>query len=92
MILNFKHKGLEHYARKGDRSKLPSTLIPKIKLILTRLDAIQIPEQMNQPGYNFHSLKGELKEFYAVKVSANFRIIFRMEDNNPTDIDLIDYH
>ncbi|MCA0363847.1 MAG: type II toxin-antitoxin system RelE/ParE family toxin [Bacteroidetes bacterium] len=61
-------------------------------MILTRLDAIQIAEQMNQPGYNFHSLKGELKEFYAVKVSANFRIIFRMEDNNPTDIDLIDYH
>lgn len=92
MILTYRHKGLELFARKGDRSKLPQTLIRKIKLILTRLDAISHPEEMNQPGYNFHGLKGELKSFYAVKVSGNWRIIFRVLDENVLDVDLIDYH
>lgn len=92
MILNFKHKGLEIYALKGDKSKLPFNLIPKIRLILTRLNAAIYPEQLNQPGYNFHSLKGDMKGYYTVKVSGNWRIIFKFEDENICDVDFIDYH
>lgn len=92
MIINFLHKGLEKYARKGDRSKLPSAHISKIRLILTRLDAAKSPEALNQPGYKFHRLKGELSDFYSVKVSGNWRIIFRFEDENAVDVNYIDYH
>jgi proteic killer suppression protein len=92
MILSFRHKGLELYAKKGDRSKLPQTLVRKIKLVLTRLDAISEAEEMNQPGYSFHSLKGDLKGFYAVKVSGNWRVIFKVVAENVLDVDLIDYH
>lgn len=92
MILSYKHKGLELYASKGDRSKLQQSHILKIRLILTRLDAASNPEQLNQPGYGFHALKGDLKGFYAVKVSGNWRIIFRFEDGNAYDVDYIDYH
>ena len=90
--MNFRHKGLELYARKGDRSKLPPQHILKIKMILTRLDAAQNPDQMNQPGYKFHPLTGRLKDFYSVSVSANYRIIFRFADGNFYDIDYLDYH
>ena len=92
MIINYRHKGLELYATKGDRSKLPAAHISKIRLILTRLDAASSPEQMNQVGYGFHALKGDLKGFYAVKVSGNWRIIFRFEGENATDVDYLDYH
>lgn len=92
MILNFQHKGLENFATKGDRSKVQQAHIPKIKLILTRLNAATSAEQMNQPGYAFHQLKGGLKGFFAVKVSGNWRIIFRFEGENAIDVDYIDYH
>lgn len=92
MILSYRHKGLELYATKGNRSKLQQGHIAKIRLILTRLDAANHPEQLNQPGYGFHALKGDLKEFYAVKVSGNWRIIFRFEEGNAYDVDYIDYH
>ena len=92
MIESYRHKGLELYAEKGDRSKLQQHLVQKIKMILTRLDAATTPQEMNQPGYNFHSLPGELKDFYAVKVSGNYRIIFRFEGENACDVDLLDYH
>ena len=62
------------------------------RLILTRLDAVNSPEQMNQPGYDFHSLKGNYKGYYAVKVSGNWRIIFRFENENAYDVDYLDYH
>jgi toxin HigB-1 len=92
MIVSFRNKGLELYALKGDRSKLQASHVQKIRLILTRLDAISKPEQMNQPGYDFHVLKGNLKGIYAVKVSGNWRITFRFENENVFEVDYIDYH
>lgn len=92
MIISYKHKGLEIYATKGDRSKLQQQHVEKIKIILTRLDAAKTVQAMNQPGYNLHQLTGDLKNFYAVKVSGNWRIVFRFEDENAYDVDYIDYH
>lgn len=92
MIISYRHKGLELYGTKGDRSKLQQSHISKIRLILTRLDAAKSPEELNQPGYGFHPLKGDLKGFYAVKVSGNWRLIFRFEGENAADVDYLDYH
>lgn len=47
---------------------------------------------MNFPGSDFHSLKGELKNFYSVHVNGNWVIIFRFDDDDVIDVDLIDYH
>ena len=33
-----------------------------------------------------------MKEFYAVKVSGNYRIIFRFDSENAHDVDYLDYH
>ncbi len=92
MIKSFRHKGLQLYAEKGDRSKLQQSHIIRIRLILTRLDAANMPENMNETGYHFHALKGDLKGFYSVRVSGNWRIIFRFENGNAYDVDYIDYH
>ncbi len=92
MIISYRHKGLGLYAEKGDRSKLPQNHLSKIRLILTRLDAAESPDQMDQPGYYFHTLKGNLKGFYSVRVSGNWRIIFRFEKGNAIDVDYVDYY
>jgi toxin HigB-1 len=92
MIKSYRHKGLELYATKGDWSKVQYAHISRIRLILTRLNSAITPIQLNQPGYNFHGLKGDLVGFYAVKVSGNWRIIFRFEEANAVDVDYIDYH
>jgi len=47
---------------------------------------------MNVPAFRLHSLKGQLKGFYAVTVRANWRIIFRFEDEDAFDVDFVDYH
>jgi toxin HigB-1 len=61
-------------------------------LILTLLDGAEVIEDLNFPGSDLHPLKGELKGFWAVKVSANYRIIFRFENGYAYDIDYVDYH
>jgi toxin HigB-1 len=39
-----------------------------------------------------HQLKGDGKGFWAVTVRANWRIIFRFENGQAIDVELIDYH
>ncbi|MCF2489135.1 type II toxin-antitoxin system RelE/ParE family toxin [Dyadobacter sp. CY347] len=92
MIVSYRHKGLELYATRGDRSKLQQPHIPRIKLNLTRLDAANAPDKMNEVGYHFHALRGDLKGFYSVRVSGNWRIIFRFVGENAADVDYVDYH
>jgi proteic killer suppression protein len=45
----------------------------RLKIILQRLNAAIQAKDMNTPGMNFHELKGDLKSFYAVSVSGNWR-------------------
>ena len=92
MIVSFRHKGLKLFYEKGDASKLQPQHVSKIRLILTRLDAASTPEELNVPGYSLHQLKGDLKAFWSIKVDKNYRIIFRVENENTHDIDYIDYH
>ena len=35
---------------------------------------------------------GEYKDYWAVNISGNWRIIFRIEDGNVFDVDYLDYH
>lgn len=92
MIVGFRHKGLKLFYEKGDTSKLQPQHVTKIRLILTRLDAATTPEELNVPGYSLHQLKGDLKAFWSVKVDKNYRIIFKIENENIRDVDYIDYH
>ncbi len=76
----------------NDLRRLPPTHGDKIKRILARLDEATNIKHMALPGFKLHPLKGDLKGFLAVWVSGNWRIIFRFENGNAYDVDLIDYH
>lgn len=92
MIVSFRHKGLRLFYEKGDVAKLQPQHVAKIRLILTRLDAAKTPEELNVPGYGLHQLKGDLKDFWSVKVDKNYRIIFKLLNEHAQDVDYIDYH
>lgn len=47
---------------------------------------------MNFPGSHLHQLKGDLEDYWAVTVKANWRIIFQFENGNATLVDYLDYH
>jgi proteic killer suppression protein len=66
--------------------------VDRIRRILARLDRASEPSDMNLPGFRLHPLRGALAGFWAVSVSGNWRVIFRMQDGHACDIDLIDDH
>ena len=92
MIKSFRHKGLDRFFTKSDRSKIDARQADRIRRILDRLDAAVKPEDMNLPGFGFHRLSGKLKGAFAVSVSGNWRITFRFADADAIDVNLEDYH
>ncbi len=91
-IQTFRHKGLKKFFVNGDKSGIQPTYISKISLILDLLNGATIAQDMDFPGSNFHSLKGNLREFYSVSVTGNWRIIFKFKNGDAYEVDLVDYH
>jgi toxin HigB-1 len=92
MIVSFRHKGLERLFSKGETRGVNALHVRKLRLILTTLNAATSPAGMDLPGFRLHPLKGDRKGQWAVSVSGNWRVVFRFEGSNATDVDLIDYH
>jgi len=92
MIESFRHRGLRRLFEQDDRSRLPPPFVDKIRRILARLDAAGMVEDCDAPGFGLHALKGNLGGLWAVTVSRNWRVVFRFENGNVRDVDLVDYH
>jgi toxin HigB-1 len=58
----------------------------------TAREAAETVEEMNIPGYRLHSLTGNLHGYWSVRVTGNWRIVFRFENGEALDVDLDDYH
>jgi len=92
VIASLKHRGLRLLYEKGNSRGLPAAHLDKIRRILARLDEASGVQHMALPGFQLHPLRGDLRGFWAVSVSGNWRIIFRFENGNAYDVDLVDYH
>lgn len=92
MIQSFRHKGLKRLFEQDDRSKLDAQDVEKLARILARLNRSRVPQDMAVPGFRLHPLKGTLKGFWAVTMRGNWRVIFKMENGDAYDVDLVDYH
>jgi proteic killer suppression protein len=92
VIASFKHRGLKRLYENDDHRGVSLAHVDKIKRILARLDEATGIRNMALPGFQLHPLKGKLKGLWAVSVSGNWRVVFRFENGNAYDVDLIDYH
>ncbi len=39
-----------------------------------------------------HQLRGNLRGFWSIRITGNWRIVFRFEGDDVYDVDLVDYH
>ncbi|MES9897462.1 MAG: type II toxin-antitoxin system RelE/ParE family toxin [Sedimenticola sp.] len=92
MIKSFRHKGIERFFEKGSKSGIRAAHANKLSRQLKLLDRAELPEDMNIPGWNLHSLSGDLVGDWSVKVNGNWRLTFTFEDGDAVLVDYQDYH
>ena len=92
MIRSFRHRGLKRMYERGDASRVGPDLANRVALALADLDDAIKPSDLDLPGYRLHPLKGDLKGYWSILISGNWRVTFRFEDGDAYDVDLTDYH
>jgi toxin HigB-1 len=92
MIRSIRHKGLNRLYEDDDPRGVIAEHADRLRDILARLDSARAVTDIDMPGLRLHSLKGEMKGFWAVTVRANWRVIFRFSDHDALDVDYLDYH
>ena len=92
MIQRFRHKGLKRLFESGSSSGVDPQHTARIRKILALLETAETFEDMDLPGLGLHQLKGNRKGTWAVKVSGNWRITFKVQQGDVFDINYEDYH
>ncbi|WP_176653483.1 type II toxin-antitoxin system RelE/ParE family toxin [Duganella hordei] len=92
MIVSFQHKGLRRFFETGNLAGIQPKHSKRLQMLLTALHSAQKIDDMNQPGYYFHRLKGLTLPRWAVTVSANWRMTFEFNQGNAYVVDYEDYH
>ena len=91
--MRFRHKGLRALAAQDRTDGVPAAMADRLKRILTALDGAQRPGDVaTRPGYRLHPLKGDMAGLWSIRVSGNWRVVFRFEGSEAVDVDLVDYH
>ena len=91
-IKDFRHKGLERFFATGSKVGLQAKHADRLRLILGRLNAAASAHDMALPGLELHELRGDRRGTWAVTVSGNWRITFRVVGKDIVDVDYEDYH
>ncbi len=91
-IASFRHKGLQRFFGRGDKGGIQAQHADRLRLILGRLNAASNPRDMALPGLVLHELRGRRRGTWAVRVSGNWRLTFRMQDRDAVEVDYEDYH
>ena len=94
-LAGFRHKGLRRLYADDNAKGLSVEIVDKLRKLLFALETAQDIEQVRRfPGWKLHPLKGELKGFWSLTVTGNWRLIFRYDDvtNTASEIDLTGYH
>lgn len=91
MIRSFRSCALAAFWRKNDSAKIRADHVDRLRRRLDSLNAAQLPEEMNVPGYNFHKLRGKPVR-YSVHISGPWCLTFAWEGDDAVLVDYEQYH
>jgi proteic killer suppression protein len=93
MLTSFGNKNTQKIWE-GQRVKgLPTEVQEITRRKLRMLNNSQnLTDLMIPPSNRLEKLKGTLKNFYSIRVNDQWRIIFKWNNGNADEVELIDYH
>jgi proteic killer suppression protein len=93
MIVSFGNSETEQIWLGNRVKKLPmeiqNTGRRKLRMVNNSVDLsdLRIP-----PANRLEKLSGKLKDFYNIRINAQWRIIFKWNDGNAFEVEIIDHH
>lgn len=93
MIHSFNSKETEKIWEGSRSTKLPNTIqeIARRKLRMLN-NSIDLRDLTIPPSNRLEKLKGDLNEFYSIRINDQWRIKFKWIDGHSYNVEIIDYH
>ena len=93
MIVSFGDKDTQKIWE-GVRVKSLSTEIQEIGRRKLRMlsNSFDINDLMIPPSNRLEKLKGNLKNYYSIRINNQWRVVFKWNNGNATEVSIIDYH
>jgi proteic killer suppression protein len=93
MILSFGSKETEKIWNGIRVSKLPIEIQTIGRRKLRMINNSQNIQDMTIPPSNkLEKKKGDLKDYYSIRINDQWRIIFKWNNGNASEVKIIDYH
>ncbi|MBK7128001.1 MAG: type II toxin-antitoxin system RelE/ParE family toxin [Crocinitomicaceae bacterium] len=93
MIISFGNKDTkkiwEGERIKGLSTELQETSRRKLRMLNNSQD---LNDLMIPPSNRLEKLKGNLKDFYSIRINNQWRIIFKWNNGNASEVEIVDYH
>lgn len=93
MIISFGDKNSEKIWF-GERIKRLPTEIQEIGRRKLRMlnNAQNLTDLQVPPSNRLEKLKGNLKDFYSIRINDKWRIVFKWNAGNASEVEIVDYH
>jgi len=66
------------------------------EVALYKLDVLNAAQSLDDlkspPGNRLELLRGDLAGFHSIRINNQWRIVFRWQDSNAHDVQIVDYH
>lgn len=93
MIVSFRN-GETEKVWKGERvKKLPIEIqnIGRRKMRMIN-NSINLADLKIPPANRLEKLSGDLKNYYSIRINDQWRIIFKWDSGNASEVEIVDYH
>jgi toxin HigB-1 len=93
MITSFGNSETEQVWLGNRGKKLPIEIqnIGRRKLRMLN-NSVDIADLRIPPANRLEKLSGKLKDFYSIRINDQWRIIFKWNSGNASEVEIIDYH
>ncbi len=92
-IRTFAHAGLRRLYQADQTKGLPPDAVDKLRKMLAFLQDMETVDELRTlPAWKAHRLKGPRGGTWALHVTRNWRLTFRIENNELMEVDYEDYH
>jgi len=93
MIVSFRSKETEKIWNGERVKKIPGEIQETGRRKLRMLNNSQnIADLKTPPSNKLEKLKGSLKDFYSIRINDQWRIIFKWNNGNASEVEILDYH
>ena len=93
MIISFGTKETEKIWTGERVKKFPNEIQEIARRKLRMLNNAQNTADLQIPPSNrLEKLKGTLKDFYSIRINDQWRIMFRWNKGNVSEVEIVDYH